>query len=575
MLLNKLNIGNKLALIMIGLSLVVIALLSSVFYVQFDTALKERVLLQLSSVKQLKIVKIRSELNDRLMAFEEILSNPELIQTDPSGFFVHMQLYDRWPQRILDHTIAPLENNNIEGVKLMDLTPGDIGKEITIGFVGMYNGQYLIAIAELPEVQQILLERTGMGQTGESYVVGEDFKMRTRSRFLREDPREIVVKTKGVKRAFQGESGEDIIPDYRDTVVFSSYENIQLNGLHWAVLSEINYKEALFPLEKLRTNLLYMLLVILVFILVVSYLLSRMIVSPVVSMEKKLISMSRGILDTISTNENRKDEIGRMFEALNKLVKALSETIVFAGKIGNGNFEAEFQPLSNEDKLGEALLQMKDKLREYKENEERLLKENQRSILNGEEKERSRLSKEMHDGLGPLLTTLRMNIQAADLTMATKESLLVRLDETIGEVRRISNNLMPSVLVDFGAGEAIGNLIDQVRENSPVNILYKNDMSSESDIDDSINIILYRIAQESLNNAIKHSNASEIKISVTAFDEHISYFISDNGVGFDQTNNTKGNGIRNMKERVKLANGTFDIRSNGEGTIIEIEIPTK
>jgi len=218
---------------------------------------------------------------------------------------------------------------------------------------------------------------------------------------------------------------------------------------------------------------------------------------------------------------------------------------------------------------------MKDKMREYKENEERLLKENQRSILNGEEKERSRLSKEMHDGLEPVLTTLRMNIQAADLTMATKESLLVRLDETIGEVRRISNNLMPSVLVDFGAGEAIGNLIDQVRENSPVNILYKKDMSSESDIDDSINIILYRIAQESLNNAIKHSNASEIKSSVTAFDEHISYFISDNGVGFDQSHSTKGNGIRNMKERVKLANGTFDIRSNGEGTIIEIEIPTK
>lgn len=557
---------------MIGLSLVVSAFLSYLFYVQFDAALKERVLLQLSSVKQLKIVKIRKELNERYEAFSLRSKKPDL--TPPSGLFFHEGVYATQPDSLLGYPIASEVEVQAGQISLFDLTPHNPSHEITVGFISIINGGYLIALAEEPEIQGILLERTGLGQTGESYIVGSDFKLRTKSRFLRDSPKNVTVKSEGVTRAFANQPGEDLITDYRGTQVFSSYEKIELNGLKWVILTEINHQEALFPLEELKNNLMIMLLIIIIAVLVGSYYLSKKVVSPVVEMEQKLIDMSKGILNPIYSTQTRHDEIGHMFEALNKLVNALNETIVFAGKIGAGNFNATYQLLSEKDKLGQALKQMKEKLQEYHKNEERLLLENQRSMLNGEEIERSRLSKEMHDGLGPMLTTLRMNIQTAGLQNTTKKSLLNHIDETISEVRRMSNNLMPSVLADFGAGEAIGNLVDQINESSAIQIRYKNDMPSEAKIDDSIQITLYRIAQESLNNAVKHSKANEIKLSVTAFERHVSFFVSDNGIGFDPDQSTKGNGLRNMRERVKLANGTLEIESQPTGTTLEIEIPT-
>ncbi len=556
---------------MIGLLLMVSAFISYLFYVQFDSALKERVLLQLSSVKQLKIVKIRKELNERYEAFSLRSRNPD--STEPSPLFFHEGIYATVPDSLLGYPIKTMLDEVGSRITLFDLTQHNPSHEITIGLITQIQGGFLIALAEEPEIQGILLERTGLGQTGESYIVGSDFKLRTKSRFLRDSPKNITVKSDGVLRALNNEPGEDLIYDYRGTQVFSSYEKIELNGLKWVILTEINRQEALFPLEELKNNLMIMILVIIFAVLIGSYYLSKKMVSPIVEMEQKLIDMSKGILDPINSPQSRDDEIGHMFDALNKLVNALNETIVFAGKIGAGNFDASYQLLSEDDKLGQALMQMKEKLQEYHKNEQRLLLENQRSILNGEEGERSRLSKEMHDGLGPMLTTMKMSIQSAELSAPTKKSLLSHIDETIKEVRRMSNNLMPSVLADFGAGEAIGNLVDQINNSSDIKIRYKNDMPSEAKIDDSIQITLYRVAQESINNAIKHSKAKEIKLSITAFDNRVSFFVSDNGVGFDPKKNTNGNGLRNMKERIKLVNGTLDIETQPTGTTLEIEIP--
>lgn len=556
---------------MIGLLLVVSAFISYLFYVQFDSALKERVLLQLSSVKQLKIVKIRKELNERYEAFRLRSRNPN--GTEPSPLFFHEGIYATVPDSLLGYPIKTGIGDFKDRITLFDLTQHNPSHEITIGFITQIQGGFLIALAEESEIQGILLERTGLGQTGESYIVGDDFKLRTKSRFLRDSPKNVTVKSDGVLRALNNEPGEDLIYDYRGTQVFSSYEKIELSGLRWVILTEINHQEALFPLEELKNNLMIMILVIIFAVLIGSYYLSKKMVSPIVEMEQKLTDMSKGILDPIKSPQSRDDEIGHMFDALNKLVNALNETIVFAGKIGAGNFDASYQLLSEDDKLGQALMQMKEKLQEYHENEQRLLLENQRSILNGEEGERSRLSKEMHDGLGPMLTTMKMSIQSAELSAPTKKSILNHIDETIKEVRRMSNNLMPSVLADFGAGEAIGNLVDQIITSSDIKIRYKNDMPSETKIDDSKQITLYRVAQESLNNAIKHSKAKEIKLSITAFDNRVSFFVSDNGIGFDPKKSTNGNGLRNMKERVKLANGTLDIESQPTGTTLEIEIP--
>lgn len=571
------KIKNKLALVMIGLSCIVIGIFSALFYLQFESALKERVLQQLSSVKKLKIVQIENVLNSRIDAMNSMLT-----QADSTSFSAYnRQLFDavaylKGPGSVYLHSYAlSLPDTLSPGqVFIQDLTTENENGVATLAFMAYDSGQYLVGLAILPEIQSILLERTGLGQSGESYLVGQDYTMRSISRFFPErNPTKILAQTLGVEKAMKGEAGEGIILDYRGISVFSAFEKIAMHGLEWVILSEIDYQEALFPLESLRRNFYIMLVIMLVSVLLASYQLARLLVKPVLRMEQHLNSMSRGILPEPQKKADRNDEIGGMFRALDKLTTALQQTVDFAGKIGEGDFNANYQPLSEEDSLGTALLQMKQKLKAYQQNEERLLKENQQSIINGEEQERSRLSKEIHDGLGPLLTSLRLRIQATPLEEKYKKQLLQTLDETIGETRRMANNLMPSVLEDFGAGEAIKNLVKQLNQSTPIDIRYNQDTPEESAIPQRVNIVLYRIAQEALNNAIRHAQATEIRISLTEFDDHVSLFISDNGSGFDQNTVFSGNGLRNMRERSRLVDGSLEIHSDTHGTSIEVEIP--
>jgi len=568
----KLNIGEKLALILIGLSLLVTIFLTASYYLQFESALKERVFLQLSSVKQLKKVKILTELEDHLNTFNQLsLDN----STKPHDDFLITVSNGFLPGSLMGYDL-PVNIEFDDSVKVVDLTNQRPEAGITVAFIAnKKDGNYLISIVRFPDVQNILLERTGLGETGESYLVNSNRQLISKSRFDSINWKNIEVQTRGVIQAFEGNPGTDVFMDYRNIRVLGAFEKIEFNGLEWVLLSEINFDEALEPLRKLRVNLLFIFIIIFAFILIVSYYLSRLIVKPIISMELDLIKLSKGILEHHSHRVDREDEIGQMFNALHNLIEALKKTVIFAGEIGSGNFNAEYSLLSEKDKLGKALLTMKSQLQDYKANEFKLLRQNQWSILQGQEKERSRLSKELHDGVGPLLTTLRMQIQTAKLNKKIKETLLAEMDTTIAEIRRISNNLMPSVLEDFGVGEAINNLVAQVADSAKIQVKYKNDSSVASSMSENVQITLYRITQEAISNAIKHSNCSEIKISLSEFEEYVGLFISDNGVGFDTSQHFMGNGIRNMKERVNLLEGHIGIESDKSGTKIEIEIPLK
>jgi signal transduction histidine kinase len=98
-------------------------------------------------------------------------------------------------------------------------------------------------------------------------------------------------------------------------------------------------------------------------------------------------------------------------------------------------------------------------------------------------------------------------------------------------------------------------------------------MKPGSGIPEEINIGIYRIAQEALNNALKYSNASEIKLSLTEFDDYIGLYMRDNGNGFNKDAERGGTGILNMQERARSLNGAFQIETSPHGTAIEVEIP--
>ena len=559
------KIRNKLALVMMIFATAIVFAITTLYYYQFQAALKERVFLQLSSVKQLKVSQIRQRLQGIKESFLE--RNDLKLREQYGEVLFHGHISK-------DTTINgfPIRFKNSGKVVMEDLSTYDADGRLTISLQIRERDGCDVAIVN-PNFQSILLERTGLGETGESYLVGKDQRMRTSSRFFpEENPLNIVVDTRSFRDAMAGGSGKNIIDDYRGERVFSTYELFEDSGLKWVVISEIDEQEALFPLNSLRKNLIVVMLIILVAIFAVSYELSSQLVQPVLLAKLHLTNMAKGKVEPVITIRTGNDELGQMFEALNGLVKAMDQTVGFAGKIGEGEFDADYELLSEEDKLGASLIEMRDRLKTYQINEERLKRANQRSLIAGEEKERSRLSKELHDGLGPLLTLLRLKIETSTIELEPRNELLKMLDDTIGEMRRISNNLMPSVLMDFGAGEAIRNVINQLKKEN-LKITYQYDQYESLEIPSRIEITIFRIAQEAINNVLKHSGASELRVSITEFDDRISLFVKDNGVGFEEGKVHDGNGIRNMRERVNIENGIFELETSELGTTIEVEIP--
>lgn len=206
------------------------------------------------------------------------------------------------------------------------------------------------------------------------------------------------------------------------------------------------------------------------------------------------------------------------------------------------------------------------------------------SLLEGQEKERRKIARELHDGLGQMLTALKFNIESLKGAPSKKEKQNLEeirnfMLDTIKEVRRISFNLMPSVLSDFGIIPAFKHLAEQVSKHSGIDIIFENNSAIQR-LNKVVEINLYRILQEALNNAVKYAKANNVKLVLESNESSLILKIIDNGIGFNDKNVDKknlissGNGITNIQERTSIINGEFKIESTlGEGTSIYIVVP--
>ena len=207
------------------------------------------------------------------------------------------------------------------------------------------------------------------------------------------------------------------------------------------------------------------------------------------------------------------------------------------------------------------------------------------SVLEGQERERRKIARELHDGLGQMLTALKFNIQGIKPAATPEEQGYIdgikhMLQDTILEVRRISFDLMPSVLSDFGLSAALLHLSERFSINGS-----NNNVSIEfvgaRDIgrfEKNIEINTYRIIQEALNNAIKYAEATNIILDLQFVSGRIRFSVQDNGKGFTPQDKRKtdgsGRGMTNIRERVSLLNGNLIFNSIiEEGTTITVEIP--
>ena len=203
-----------------------------------------------------------------------------------------------------------------------------------------------------------------------------------------------------------------------------------------------------------------------------------------------------------------------------------------------------------------------------------------RSFLEGEEKERQRLSRELHDGIGQYLIAIKMKLESLlYLDQSEVKEQINRIkedfDTTVEEIRRISNNLKPSVLEAFGIVYALRNLCVETSEQTGIRVglHFKGDLES---LDMTIKTYIFRIAQEALNNVVRHSGATMVDFRLDRKLDDVYFSISDNGKGFRvrHLNSPSGHGMNNMRDRVKLLNGTIDIKSaEDKGTLIMIKIP--
>ena len=547
------NIKTLILLIINSLIVLVIALLSFSFYEQFSKVLNDRILMQLNSIETLESIQIENLINTKWKSFTSSHVHSE--NSDSTAFAL------------------PDSIKVINGIH--DFTPYHKDKKATIGFVlNTQKGRKIEAI-DYSDIQNILLERTGMGESGETYLVGEDFRMRSESRFFPDKkPYDIAVKTQGVISALKRVNGRGILKDYRGIPVYSVYSLIQISNLKLVILSEIDVSEVTKPLEKLKMRLAALTLIIFLVAVTLSLFLTRIIVDPIKNMRNSLRVMAKGDYDQIIEYKRSSKEIKEMFDALSNLKASLQGAVKFSEAIGNMDLNINYEPNSANDVLGKSLLTMRNKLIDFKNQEDNTRTMAKRLLVNGLENERRRLSRELHDGVGPYLTSLKHYIENNVENELKKSEMKKIVDETISEIRSMSNALMPASIDDFGIGVTLTNYIETLNRSTSIDIEYEDLTKQEnSNITDHQAINLFRISQELLNNSLKHSKAKNIRITLSEFDEFISLFYFDDGLGFDVSTVKLGSGITNIKERVDICNGEITINALPGNTTFEIELP--
>lgn len=201
------------------------------------------------------------------------------------------------------------------------------------------------------------------------------------------------------------------------------------------------------------------------------------------------------------------------------------------------------------------------------------------AVLRTEERSRASFSRELHDGLGPLLSSAKMSISAlqrAELSDKDRRTLVntsAVIDEAIRSLREISNNLSPHILNNFGLVRGIKNFIDRIVSLHDVKITFRTGLRAER-FDSNIEVILYRVVCELINNSLKHSACKTIDIGLELSSDRLVVEYRDDGRGFSPRDvETMGMGLSNIRSRISSLSGKFNLVSSpGRGMTATISV---
>ena len=207
-----------------------------------------------------------------------------------------------------------------------------------------------------------------------------------------------------------------------------------------------------------------------------------------------------------------------------------------------------------------------------------------KAILDAEEQERRRIGQDLHDGVGQILSAAKLNLSSLQSVMATPnqsdkdkmQNALDLLDESVKEVRIISHNMMPNMLIKSGLAAAVRDFVNKMKVDDKLK-MDLDIVGMDKRLDGIVEAVLFRVFQEILNNIMRHSEASQVTIQLLQHDKEIVMMIEDNGKGFDVGNkmrNENGIGLKSITSRVGYLHGTVHFDSTpGRGTTVTVEIP--
>ena len=278
-------------------------------------------------------------------------------------------------------------------------------------------------------------------------------------------------------------------------------------------------------------------------------------------------------IPVLTTIEVLRSNEGRVIE-LNGTIQDLSEQYKVE-KLNRELLELKTNQVKSKLELEERNLDLILKNTQIKEERIRIS-----SVLTGQENERKRLSRELHDGLGQMLTAIKLKVDMINLEEISEEKVKVHIQDikadikkTIFETRKISQDLMPSALEDFGIISALRILSEEFSQIKDIKVLLRT-RNFNAELNSDVKITLFRIVQEAFANIAKHSNATKCVVELSNDEKVLKLHIQDNGSNFNKESMFTGSGLNNMKERTELLNGLFTIvQTESNACEITIAIP--
>jgi len=225
-----------------------------------------------------------------------------------------------------------------------------------------------------------------------------------------------------------------------------------------------------------------------------------------------------------------------------------------------------------------AILSIARDLSERKQIERKILN----AVIETEEKNKEQFAKDLHDDLGSLLSTISIYInliRSEETNEKEKKDLIASaedlMDQAIDRSKEIANNLRPNIISQFGLAASIKSFCDKISSTGLINISFASDI--KDGLSKDVEVTLFRICKELINNTLKHASADSIKLSLKSDQQFLFLQYADNGKGFNvdkimQQENKPGMGLANINSRVKALNGVFKIESSPKGTSVNIKV---